>query len=407
MTTNCCEFRRGSLERLLGWVCGSACLLMASVVAAGTPAPGENDPNLVPNARLLGQAGSAGGVVNGQVPTAWRAFALDGAELSIESLPLSANALFPGSPATRAIRITVNSFGVDQGFDHDGHVFSLDTGRLYQPRVWVRTGNADDSEQTLNIGMPLFDQDLSFSGRDPASFSVQADSIWTQAVSPTGAEALPGETFAHLSFRLGDDGGQNSVWIALPEVIGRPVGNRVPNPRLAGGGGVADGNVSGSVPDRWRAFAVGDGTLTLTASELAADALYPGSPPTRSIRMEVTGSTAPAEGLDFELELAALTAGYRHWGELWVRSGHGANQALGVSLPLYDELGSFLGTAPGSMGLDVPPQWSFFAGPGFTGEPGQQVNIQLRLGGDGQGSIEIALPRVIGPADGVFSDRFQ
>ncbi len=411
MTSFHFQFRTGCLEWLAITVCGGALMLLSSAVAAGTPAPGEDDPNLVPNALLLGDTGIVGvdnGVVNGSVPTAWRAFAVQGAEVSIDSIALSAGTLFPGSPPTRAIRLTVDAFGADQGFDHTTHVISLDTGRFYLPRVWVRTGNADNSDQTVQINMPLFDQDMNFFGRDPAAFSVQADSNWTQVSSPTGATALLGEAFAHLAFRLSDDGGENSVLIAMPEVIGRPVTNLVPNPGLQGSGGVIDGNVTGGVPDSWRAFAIGDGSLTLTSSELVAGELYPGSPPTRSIRMDVSGSTASAEGLDFELDLAALTEGYRHWGEVWVRSGHAGDQALSISLPLYDEQGVFLGIQPGSMGLNVPPEWTYLAGPGFTAEPGQQVNMAFRLVTvGGQGSVVIALPRVVAPADNVFSDRFE
>jgi len=405
------QFRNVRFERCLFTVCACVFMALSGGTVAGTPAPDEDDPNLVPNALLLGDTGAAGvsnGVVNGLVPTAWRAFAVDGAEVSIDSMALPADTLFPGSPPTTAIRITMVAFGAAQGFDHTTHLISLDTDRFYQPSVWVRSGNSDDSDQTLQISMPLFDQDMNFFGRDPAAFSVQADSSWTQVSSPTGATVLPGEAFAHLAFRVGDDGGENSVWIALPEVTGRPVTNVVPNPGLQGDGGVSDGSVTGAVPDGWRAFAVGDGTLTLTPSQLVAGELYPGSPPTRAIRMDISGSTAFTEGLDFELDLAALTEGYRHWGEVWVRSGHAADQALSIALPLYDEQGVFLGIQPGSMGLDVPPEWTYLAGPAFTGEPGQQVNMAFRLVTvGGEGSVVIALPRVVAPADEVFSDRFE
>ena len=407
------QIRTGCLEWFAITVCGCALMLFSSAAAAGTPVPGEDDPNLVPNALLIGdtgakETGGATGVVNGEVPTAWRAFAVGGGEISIDPIPLAAGTLFPGSPPTRAVRVSVETFGTDQGLDHLTHMLSLDVGRFYRPQVWVRTGNADDSDQSLQIGMPLYDQALNFVGRDPAAFSVQADSNWTQVVSPSGATVLSGEAFGHLSFRLGNDGGENSVLIALPDVSGRPVTNLVPNPGLQGNGGVPDGNVTGAVPDGWRAFAVGDGTLTLTSSDLVADELYPGSPPARTIRMDVSGSTALAEGLDFELELAALADGYRHWGEVWVRSGHAADQALSVGMPLYDEQGAFLGIQPGSMGLEVPTEWTYFAGPGFTGEPGQQVNMVFRLiTVGGEGSVVIALPRVVAPADEVFSDRFE
>ena len=330
-------------------------------------------------------------------------------EVSIDSMALPADTLFPGSPPTTAIRITMVAFGAAQGFDHTTHLISLDTDRFYQPSVWVRSGNSDDSDQTLQISMPLFDQDMKFS-----SDGIRRLFQFRRIRAGPRCPVRPGPRYCRAKrlriwlFVWGDDGGENSVWIALPEVTGRPVTNVVPNPGLQGDGGVSDGSVTGAVPDGWRAFAVGDGTLTLTPSQLVAGELYPGSPPTRAIRMDISGSTAFTEGLDFELDLAALTEGYRHWGEVWVRSGHAADQALSIALPLYDEQGVFLGIQPGSMGLDVPPEWTYLAGPAFTGEPGQQVNMVFRLiTVGGEGSVVIALPRVVAPADEVFSDRFE
>ncbi len=370
--------------------------------------PDPGNPNLVPNPGFLGQSGATDGAVTGQPPTTWRGFAVGGGAISLETVPLPADELFPGSPPLNAIRLSVTSFGADQAFDHFTHAFSLDTGRFYQPTVWVRSGNADNSNQTVNIGMPLFDADMVYAGREPANFSVQAGASWEQVSSPTGATILPGEAFAFLAFRLSDNGGENSVLIALPEVPGRPVINLAPNPGLSGTGGVTDGNVTGPVPDRWRGFAIGDASLNLTANDLPADALFPGSPQTRSIRMTVIPSGTSDVGLDFDLNRALLTAGYRHWGEVWIRSGHAGNQDVSVALPLYDEQGVFLGIQPGTFGVTVTPQWELYAGPAFTGAAGQQVNLAFRLSdGGGENSIEIALPRIVGPADGVFADRFQ
>ena len=380
---------------------------IAAMPAFGSTA-GQGNPNLVPNAEFRGLAGAIDGAVTGQPPTTWRGFAVGGGQISLETVPLPANELFPGSPPLNAIRLSVTSFGADQGFDHFTHVFSLDTGRFYQPTVWVRSGNADKSDQPVAIGMPLFGADMVFSGRDPASFTAQASAAWMQVTSPTGATALAGEAFAHLAFRLVDDGGENSVLIAMPEVLGRPVINLVPNPGLTGEAGVPDGNITGSVPDSWRAFALGDSTLTLSASDLATGALYPGSAPTRAIRMTVTASGTSDVGLDFDLNRAALTAGYGHWGEIWIRSGHAKNQGISVGLPLYDDQGDFLGIQPGTFGATASPQWGLYAGPVFTGAIGQRVNMALRLAiDDGENSIEIALPRIVGPADEIFRNRFE
>ena len=388
----------------------AALALLANIVVlpAFASTPGQANPNLVPNAEFRGLAGAIDGAVTGQPPTTWRGFAVGGGEISLETVPLSANELFPGSPPLNAIRLSVTSFGADQGFDHFTHAFSLDTGRFYRPAVWVRSGNADNSPQTVNIGMPLFDADMVYTGREPANFSVQAGASWEQVSSPAGATILPGEAFAFLAFRLSDNGGENSVLIALPDVPGRPVINLVPNPGLSGTSGVTDGNVTGPVPDRWRGFAIGDASLNLTANDLPAGAIYPGSPPTRSIRMAVAGSAPPEAGLDFELNQAALADGYGHWGEIWIRSGHAGNQGFSIGLPIYDDQGVFLGIAPGSFGATAGPDWQLYAGPSFTGAPGQRINMALRVVTDGgEDSIEIALPRIGGPADGIFSDRFQ
>lgn len=388
----------------------AALTLLAYITAfsVASYAAGQVNPNLVPNAEFRGMAGASDGAVAGQPPTTWRGFAVGGGQIALETVPLAANELFPGSPPLNAIRLSVTSFGADQGFDHFTHVFSLDAGRFYQPAVWVRSGNADNSDQSVQIGMPLFDADMAFSGRDPANFIAQGGAGWVQASSPTGATAVAGEAFAHLAFRVLDNGGENSILIAMPEVTGRPVANLVPNPGLAGAGGVSVGTVTGPVPNRWRAFAVGDAGLSLSANDLPADALYPGSPPTRTIRMTVTGTGTPEAGMDFELNLAALTSGYRHWGEVWIRSGHVGNQGASVALPVYDDQGVFLGIQPGTFALTASPQWELYAGPAFTAAPGQFINLALRVAADGgENSIEIALPRIVGPADAIFADRFQ
>ena len=127
---------------------------------------------------------------------------------------------------------------------------------------------------------------------------------------------------------------------------------------------------------------------------------------TGAIEGAVTGQPPTT---DFDLNRAALTAGYRHWGELWIRSGHGGNQGLSVGLPLYDDQGVFLGIQPGTFGATAGPQWELYAGPAFTGATGQRLNMALRLAvDDGENSIEIALPRIVGPIDDeIFRDGFE
>jgi len=384
----------------------------ATFAFGGTPAPGVDDPNMVPNASLRGTAGAienggGSGTVNGPAPTAWRAFAVGGAELDVDIVALAADALYPGSPPTNAVRLEVAAFGDDQGLDHSTHLISLDAGRRYQATLWVRSDNDDGSDQSLALQSPFFDENLAFTGRDPMATSATAGSSWSQVTSPP-ATAMAGEAFAHLAVRLGDDGGDDSLLIALPEVTGFPVANITPNPVLSGSGGAAAGNVVGTVPDLWRAFAVGNGTVNVTTTALAADALYPGSPPTNAVEFAVTGSTGPDEGFDHALALSGLTTGYRHWGEVYIRSGSTSSQGVTMVLPLYDESSTFLGIQPGSLFATVGPDWTFLAGPAFTAESGQaQVNMAFRLQADGgEDSIVIALPRVVGPDKDIFADRF-
>lgn len=384
-----------------------------TLALGGTPVSGTDDPNMLPNSSFRGTAGaiedgSGSGTVNGFAPTAWRAFAVGGAELDVDMVPLAADALYPGSPPTNAARIEVVAFGADQGLDHSTHLISLDAGRRYQASMWVRSDNGDGTDQGFSLQSPAFDESLAFTGNDPMFTSGTAGTGWTHVTSPL-VTAVAGDHFAHLAVRLGADGGDDSLLIALPEVTGFPVTNITPNPALAGSGGTAAGNVVGMVPDQWRAFAVGGGTVNVTPVPLAADALYPGSPPTQAVEFEVTGSTGAEEGFDHALTLSGLTTGYRHWGEVYIRSGSATSQGVTMALPLYDESGTFLGIQPGSLFATVGPEWAFLAGPAFTAEAGQaQVNMAFRLQADGgEDSIVIALPRLVGPDDVIISDRFS
>jgi len=93
----------------------------------------------------------------------------------------------------------------------------------------------------------------------------------------------------------------------------------------------------------------------------------------------------------------------------WLTSGRpAANQPAIVALPLHDQQWAFLGIQPGTVSVNSTAEWQFLAGPAFTAEPGQRVNLSIRLQTDGgAGSVEFALPRIPGPADAVFADRFQ
>lgn len=377
-------------------------LALVQSTSAGTPPVGAADPNQVPNALLLGSDGSLFGGVTGTAPTLWRAVALDGANMTLSSIPLAANTLFPGSPPTTAVRVSVTNFGSAQVFDHANALFSIDVGREYAARVYLRTGNADNSAQSFTINFPTFDADLNFTGRDAGAFMDVAGTAWT-AFDGASFTGVSDDAFAHLALRLQNDGGENSVLIAMPTVLGPPLSNAAPNPAFAGGGGAIQGAVSGEVPDQWRAFAVNTGSLTISTEAVAAGALFPGSEATTAVRLQVSGGDGSSEGFDHEIERALLVAGHAYRGEVYLRSGSANQQGVGIAMPLFDDQGNFTGTSPGSTTAQVGPQWRLVAGPGFSAPTGYTSNLAFRLAADGgEDSLLIAAPRIVAPASPII-----
>lgn len=386
-------------------------ILSLASAQAGTPAPGEPDPNLVPNSSLRGSFGAiavSNATVSGEVPTLWRALAVDGGAMNLERQMLAPDALFPGSPATEAVKISVSSFGLEQVLDHGNAMMPIRPGTSYGARIYVRSGNANSSAQSFSLSMPFFDASLNFLGRDPSNFSASAGSAWAAFDSPV-SNALPGEAFAYVALRLIDDGGENSIIIALPSVDGPPIENLAPNPDFSGTSGAVAGMVNGTVPDDWRAFAVSDNSLTVATVPLAAGALYPGSPPTNAVRLQVSGGDGTFEGFDHEGNRVALSSPFQHWGEVYMRSGNAAPQEVAVSFPLFDASGTFTGQSPGAFATAVGTQWSLYAGPAFAGNASLSGNLGFRLlPNGGENSVLIALPRIVGPAGPrVFRDGFE
>ncbi len=383
--------------------------LLPCAVTGGTPPIGAADSNLVPNALLLDSGGFVGGAVTGSAPTLWRAATVGGGALTLESIPLPANTLFAGSPPTTGIKISVTAFGTDQVFDHTQAMFSFRPGRSYNARIYVRSGNADNSAQGFTVSMPIFDSALSFTGRDPAAFSDTVSNAWTAFTSPD-AVGVAGDAYAHLAVRLQNDGGENSIIVALPTVLGPPVTNAVPNPGFAGNAGASTGTVTGTVPDNWRAFAVATGSINLAVEPLAGNALFPGSPPTNAVRLGVIGGNGSAEGFDHQLSRPVLRSEHQYWGEVFVRSGNanGSIQGLTISLPVFDAAGNFTGNQPGSIAVSVGPQWRLIAGPAFSATAGQTTNLAFRLTADGgEDSVLVAAPRIVSPAELLFANGFE
>lgn len=391
--------------RLLGLALSTPILAIA-----GTPPVGAPDPNLVPNAGLHGDAGANGGAT-GTIPTLWRAFAIGGGALSVTPVPLAAGALFAGSPPANANRICVTAFGTDQGFDHAQVLFPVLAGRRYVASFHVRSGNSGGAPQGLDMTFPLFDAAGAFNGRSPGSLTTNAGASWTPVTGPA-FDAIAGDAFGHLAFRLANDGGENCVEIAWPIVGGPAQVNETPNPRFAGTGGAATPvQVTGTVPNLWRAFAVGAGTLNVSIVPVGAGELFPGSPPTQAVRLAVTGGNGSLEGFDHELARSVLAVGHRYHGQVWLKSGNagGAAQGVTVSLPIFDPGGTFTGNQPGSFATTAGANWSLHAGPQFEAPAGHTTNLAFRLAADGgQDVILIAAPRLVGPAGPLtFRDEFE
>lgn len=380
-----------------------------AIAQAGTPPPGASDLNLLPNTRFLGGGGAVEGNVTGQVPAAWRGFAVGGAALDLQADPLAADALYPGSPPTLAMRLAVTTRGADQGFDHSPWLFAVQAGRGYRAGLWVRSGNPGQASQGFTVSMPFFDADLAFTGRDPGAFSGVAGADWTWVEGPLAA-AVPGDAYAQIAIRLADDGGPDVLQVALPRVPGLPVGNEVPNPQFAGTGGAAGGAVTGTVPDAWRAFALGATSLALERVALPAHALFPGAPPASAMRLAVGNGDGSSAALDHELARARLQPGHLYHAEVFMRSGNagGAPQQVLVTVPVFDADGNFTGQQPGTFLATVGPDWTLVAGPPFRAAAGTTANLAFRPQADGNDDIVlVAGPRLVGPTEALFGNGFE
>jgi len=379
---------------------------IALVASAGLEAQTGNQ---VPNPQFRGNQGAIAGDVTGDVPSGWRGFAVGDAAIDLSTIELPANALFPGSPPTRAVRLETLVFGAagsDNGFDHNGSEFTLFGDREYAGAVYLRSANGDSSAQQVNAAMPIFDQTGAFTGDQPGSFSGSAGSGWTRFDGP--AFTAPDGFSSNMAFRLVDDGGEDSVLIALPEVDGPVLANRLPNPDFEGTGGFIDGDVTGEVPDQWRAFAIDGASIEIETLPLAANAVFPGSPAGNAIEVAVDLG-AGAAGFDHELARSPLApAGYLFRPQIYIRSANndGSDQSVAINTPVFDSAG-FTGRAPGFFTATVDDQWRLYIGPTFSESPGTTTNLAVAVIDDGgEDTIQVAFPALLGP-DVVFADGFE
>lgn len=191
-----------------------------SVQIALPSVAGPSLANRVPNPEFSGTGGIPVENATGEVPDLWRAFGLvsESANLSLEKVPVAADELYPGSPATTAIRLSTSVF-TGSGFDHEITQVSLaPAGRRVWAEVYLRADNADNSNQEVSFQMPIFESNGAFSGQSPGSVNVVATPQW-KYFTGTPFSGDEGQTF-NLGFRLIDSGTENTVLIALPTLKG-------------------------------------------------------------------------------------------------------------------------------------------------------------------------------------------
>ncbi|MBI4600939.1 MAG: hypothetical protein HY721_03175 [Planctomycetes bacterium] len=202
----------------------SACIaLLVFARAAGA------QDNVVPNPGFEGSGGQVlpigGGTVNAPsgAPDNWRAFAVGGtSSIDLEVVPVAADELFAGSPATNAVLLRLNGAGADQGFDDDNGRFPIVVGLDYHAEFYVKSANADASVQLFNFGFPLFDGTGKYLRLEPGgSGGNTATADWALFTGPTFKPADPVKQ-GHISWRCIDeqDGSENAILLALPFVTG-------------------------------------------------------------------------------------------------------------------------------------------------------------------------------------------
>jgi len=183
-----------------------------------TSAQAQYEINLLPNPDFQGDAGSKVGDVSGTVSDQWRGFAVNGGQVEISTVPVAADELYPGSPATTAVRLEVAVFGGDQGFDHEGHRMHLVPDYPYHAAFYIKSANNDGSDQALNFGFPLFDENGYLNRGPGGQGNLTATNNWTKVTAPEFTD--PDAIEAFIAFRLQNDGGENAIFIAQPKVIG-------------------------------------------------------------------------------------------------------------------------------------------------------------------------------------------
>lgn len=376
-----------------------------SAVRAACP-----DPSLMPNPMFEGAGGNAIAGATGTVPDGWRAFAVAGGVATVDIVPVAAGELYPGSPATQAVRFGVSDFTGDQAFDNDSSRFVMNSALRYNAEFYVRTANADNSPQQYRFGFPVFDQSGAFLLREPGSPIDQGGPVSTATATWRRLRARSfmdvAAVYGHVSFRVQNDGGaENAILIAMPSLTASP--NPVANPAFdvtLGGYREGGGAISGTVADDWRAFAVGGAAVTANVVDVAADELYPGSPPTKAALVQID-TYGVDQGFDLDLARFQMFPGVTYQGTAYVKSANpdSSAQTFRMQFPIYGGpsyerdpvISPFLGREPGSSGnLTATSAWQRFNGPMFQDAAAHSGSLAFRVPNDGGAgnAILIAMP---------------
>lgn len=198
--------------------------------------------------------------------------------------------------------------------------------------------------------------------------------------------------------------------IALPEIVGPQTSNQLPNPGFEGTGGAVAGNVSGTVPDSWRGFAIDGGAITLATVPVAANELYPGSLPTNAVQLTVNTFVGIGQGFDNEVVRAPILPADRSiWGEVYLRTANVDDSPQGVLIRLngFSDTPAFIG-GPATVVATATTSWGYFGTFSYQDLAMVTADMAFRLVESGaNNSVLIAMPRINGIDNLLLEDGFE
>ncbi len=195
-------------------IAGSYLIDDVQLVADEPPPPGGGGENLLAQGDFEdtpeGTTVSGHDYIDVGTIDGWRCFAVSSASASFTVTSAAASS---GSVGVEYVREADYSAPGDRVFDNNDEHFELRPGLWYQAEFYVKTGNADESDQEYSFSFPLFACD--YTGDEPGGFTGVATSTWQKVTAPLfqATDAYNG----HVAWRVvGDDG---AIMVAMPKVI--------------------------------------------------------------------------------------------------------------------------------------------------------------------------------------------